>query len=674
MAIDPVTVEFGAKTDDLIKGVDASKGIIESLDSSVSKLSSSFGVLGSTIALAFSIGALEAFGSKMGEIADASGLAAQKLGITPEEASAMSAGASVAGSSLNDFVAIFTKLDETLNNTDPFSRASQAIKILGINAKEVAALPIPQQMGAIADAVAKLGTGIDRTAAVTALGGDQFAKLLPLLDQGKKAFVDLAADVAKSGAIMEGADQTMASDFGRTMALLKLYTVGIGNDLWHEIGPALTNIGQAFLTMAQDMRDSYKEGGATKIMFDLIGEAARAGALGVASLSQLVQALGVSIYGAYEIAAGRGKEAAAYVTGELERLGREWLKYRDMIYSDAPLKITVGPKNRPDADAINDNLKAEIAAKAAALQAEVALQKGYQTQLEALYSRDADMNQITNMQKLQLTRQATLDSYNVENQAALDKRNLYPENTKQWELAEKQRQMISQNAATAIIKIDADMMRDVKAHWDEVFGGLQSAFNGQLRGLLAGTTSFRDAFKAVLGDMIIFFIQMVEKMVFQWAAGKLAMAAIDQTDITKAVATQVAMSEATLPGRVASFMSNLTAAAGLAFANTFASLAIFGPEVAAPAAAAAEATVMAQSAAVPKYELGTDYVPRTGLAMVHQGEKITPAGQNSSGQNINVNISAVDSRSFVNLVNANPNAFANMIKRAMRDGMLPVGG
>lgn len=35
----------------------------------------------------------------------------------------------------------------------------------------------------------------------------------------------------------------------------------------------------------------------------------------------------------------------------------------------------------------------------------------------------------------------------------------------------------------------------------------------------------------------------------------------------------------------------------------------------------------------PKYASGTDYVPRTGLALVHKGERITPAGQNrgSSG-------------------------------------------
>ena len=33
---------------------------------------------------------------------------------------------------------------------------------------------------------------------------------------------------------------------------------------------------------------------------------------------------------------------------------------------------------------------------------------------------------------------------------------------------------------------------------------------------------------------------------------------------------------------------------------------------------------------IPGFAEGTDYVPQTGLALVHQGEKIIPASQNSS--------------------------------------------
>jgi hypothetical protein len=44
---------------------------------------------------------------------------------------------------------------------------------------------------------------------------------------------------------------------------------------------------------------------------------------------------------------------------------------------------------------------------------------------------------------------------------------------------------------------------------------------------------------------------------------------------------------------------------------------------------------------VPAFAMGTDYVPRTGLALVHQGERITPAGQNGGGDvHLHLNFSA----------------------------------
>jgi hypothetical protein len=40
---------------------------------------------------------------------------------------------------------------------------------------------------------------------------------------------------------------------------------------------------------------------------------------------------------------------------------------------------------------------------------------------------------------------------------------------------------------------------------------------------------------------------------------------------------------------------------------------------------------------IPGYKMGTSFVPRTGLAMVHQGEEIIPADQNRQGGGISIN-------------------------------------
>jgi hypothetical protein len=44
------------------------------------------------------------------------------------------------------------------------------------------------------------------------------------------------------------------------------------------------------------------------------------------------------------------------------------------------------------------------------------------------------------------------------------------------------------------------------------------------------------------------------------------------------------------------------------------------------------------SSSLPHYASGTDYVPRTGLAIVHQGEQIIPAGSGRGGGTINIHV------------------------------------
>jgi hypothetical protein len=39
----------------------------------------------------------------------------------------------------------------------------------------------------------------------------------------------------------------------------------------------------------------------------------------------------------------------------------------------------------------------------------------------------------------------------------------------------------------------------------------------------------------------------------------------------------------------------------------------------------------ATAASFPSYQSGTDYVPRTGLAMLHAGEQVIPAGADAGG-------------------------------------------
>lgn len=75
------------------------------------------------------------------------------------------------------------------------------------------------------------------------------------------------------------------------------------------------------------------------------------------------------------------------------------------------------------------------------------------------------------------------------------------------------------------------------------------------------------------------------------------------------------------------------------------------------------------------YDKGTDYVPRTGLAMVHQGEAIIPASQNrGGGTNVNVNltVNSLDPRGATAGIMANMPAIARVLRQAASDQGKPI--
>ena len=115
----------------------------------------------------------------------------------------------------------------------------------------------------------------------------------------------------------------------------------------------------------------------------------------------------------------------------------------------------------------------------------------------------------------------------------------------------------------------------------------------------------------------------------------------------------------------------ITQAISLAIAMTMASVAWTTPLGMVAIGAIALAGITALIASVPSYEVGTPYVPRTGMAMLHQGERVVPAAQNAAGfggSSITVNISATDAGSFEKMLRRNDNALVRVLRDSQRAG------
>ena len=190
--------------------------------------------------------------------------------------------------------------------------------------------------------------------------------------------------------------------------------------------------------------------------------------------------------------------------------------------------------------------------------------------------------------------------------------------------------------------------------------------------------TWSQAFKKTLGDLIIKFIEFGEQVLVKWIATELAKTTATTTGAAARTAAEETSATATIGGRIAAAISAIMMDAAQTFGGVFAFLAPeMGPAAAGPAAASA-----ASVSAAAIFAVGTDYVERGGLALIHPGETIIPAargsgpytgqggrGGGSSGSTTNnFNISANDSRDVARFFNDNAGHMLKAINSAVRKG------
>ena len=215
------------------------------------------------------------------------------------------------------------------------------------------------------------------------------------------------------------------------------------------------------------------------------------------------------------------------------------------------------------------------------------------------------------------------------------------------------------------IRVNAEKTADSQiAAWQKAGDTIMGSWNGQLRGLLQGTTSFKQASAKILEDLTIKGIEEAEKLAVGTLAKQLAGLAAKKTLDATAVSGDA--------GR---------AAAG-AYAST-AEIPIIGPVLAPAAAAAAYAGTMAVAA----FDIGAWSIPHDQLAMVHRNELVMPAAEAGAFRSLlsgaangggspsrsvtvapNFHFHSMDSATIASTINQNRGAFVKAISAAVRDG------
>jgi len=318
---------------------------------------------------------------------------------------------------------------------------------------------------------------------------------------------------------------------------------------------------------------------------------------------------------------------------------------------------------------------AQIRAAIAELGSEIkVLQQGLAAK-KILLTAEVDQFQITQNQKFSILEAETQKEFDAELVLLQNKLMLGDMTVQQHNAISNKILALEAKHNTDMLRLDEESIAAQQAMWNGYLSNLTSAFNSQLRGLLEGTTSWKQASVKIFEDLTIKFIEMVEQMVVKWTAAQLAQTTAATTGAATRSAAENAASSSGILANAANAVAAIMTDAAQTFAGVFAFLApTMGPAAAGPAAAA---QVSVSAAAI--FDVGTDYVVRGGLALIHAGETVVPAARGSgpyTGANmgaqihapVSINVSALDSQSVARFFNDNSRHMLRAINDAVKRG------
>jgi hypothetical protein len=670
---DDVEVKFGAAIDGLVAGVAQATQHIESLTAPITALTSHFKELAEASLAAIG---LEKFIESMGELGEQTERTAAILGITTEQVGEFNAIAALTGTSSQGMAVALERLQLNLSRAQSGATpAARALQTLGLSAKDLINLPIPQQLDLLADKLSKFADGGTKTAAEMALLGRSGAQLTPVFDQGSKGLEQLAQTAERAGTTMNEKTTKAFVDMKRAGVEVGLSLEGLGITIMQSLSPAITSIEHSISDLIEWFNRSLKDGGTFKGLLDLIGAAAKGVAIAIEAIvfaiEGLVQIADLAMREVRDIVSGNLGAAMKDIesfNSSMEKSMKEFFgRLREIINTGEA--ASAGAK--PQLGAMGDASAGAGAMKQ--VDAEIKVLREGLAQKKLIYDAEAAQFGITQNQKFGLLQAAVA-------QEASEEERLLQAELRNGSLSVVQRQDIENKIKelkaktnTELIKLDEQSIAEQQKLWTGYLDTVTGAFNSQLKGLLTGTTTWASALKSVLLDLTTKFIEMLEKWGIEWAAAEIAKTTATTTGAAARAAADQAATSATLPLRAAKFVSDITADSAAVFAGIFANMApLLGPAAAGPAAAG-QATVLAELGAVPKLDVG-GYVLSTGLAVVHKNERVLSEAETRAGAggdtHVHLNVSAVDGRSVAQLFRDNGRAMADVINSLVRDGHL----
>ncbi|MGB6538609.1 MAG: hypothetical protein WBF58_21920 [Xanthobacteraceae bacterium] len=687
---DGVQVKFGANITDLVEGINSAVGELRSFAEAVgamyvadktAEFIAQFGDMGEKIERATAI-----FGASTKDV--------QELQLANE----------LAGGSAESFGALVDRLQQSLQRAQvPTSQQALALKAIGLSASQLIGVPLPEQFDRIADAVSKFADGGNKTAIVMALLGRGGAEMIPTLDLGRAGLDQMRQSAEDAGTVMSKGTVAALSETSHALTTMSASFSALGGTIVGEMAPAFEGLVKVIIDFFAVSMRSITEGGLLKATLDAL--AAAIGAIDIAlavsvgaletfwelvktvtfETAEAFKGLGRIMFdvftfrwsdvsAAWNDFAAKSQARARIMAADMETIVKNMVSEIKTTISGAGEGVS-GKGPLPQAPALNTNIAEQTSE----------LQSHYQTmikQIDDFYSLQkqqlsADYNQhkITYDQETAALLQA-LDARHAGEDAAYDAEIAAMKAAgKNYEAVVKAKTAADDKWRREHEKIVQEAVAHEQKQWETGLSAITSAFNSNIKGLIEGTTTWSQAFKNTLEDLLIKFIEMCEEMLVKWVAAQAAQTTAATAGAATRTAVETSASSAGILANAAKAIEAIMQDAAQTFAGVFAFLApTMGPAAAGPAAAA-QASVSA--AAI--FDLGTNYVVRGGLALIHPGETIIPAAKGSGPYTgtgigaqvhapVSINVAALDAQSVRRFFNDNSSHMLRAINDAVKRG------
>lgn len=262
--IGKVRAVFTASTSGLVAGVNQAAGSMRKLASSVSGLRSGMNALvaiqgaqlfGSIASAAGQyIRQLVAMGQAQADVIDRQSKLAARLGFTYGEFAALALAGDLAGVSMDTIAAASTRADVAfVKAVNGSAQAQAAFSGLGLSLDDLNRMSAAERFQAIAEAIARLPTEAQRSAAAVQLFGRAGAELLPLFSGGAEGIAEAAAQAERLGLTLTNAQGQDVEAMNDAFTLAGKAIEGIVTQVVAYLSPAVKAIADTFTTLVGDI-------------------------------------------------------------------------------------------------------------------------------------------------------------------------------------------------------------------------------------------------------------------------------------------------------------------------------------------------------------------------------------------------------------------------------------